>query len=175
MAFSHKPPLSSFYRSVNSLLSSIRKPNEVVLMKLLYINCVPCFTYASKVVEYNSGTMSNLNVALNDAIRRIFSFNRWESTRALRQQLGYPNICDIFYTRQKSFLAKNAISPNGVIRVDLFRFVQILLGSMIVFLVVQPYIVFDCLSMSCHVLMTNTISSISHDPFSNTCFHRCFK
>ena len=116
LSFSSRPPLSSFYRSVNSLLSSIRQPNELILMKLLFSNCVPCLTYASEVVEYNGSTMNNLNVALNDAIRRIFSYNRWESTRSLRQHLGYPNVNEIFYTRPKSFLAKNMTSPNGVIR-----------------------------------------------------------
>ena len=67
LAFSHKPPLSTFYRAANSILSSMRKPNEPVLMKLLYSNCVPCLTYASEVVDYKSGAMNNLNVALNDA------------------------------------------------------------------------------------------------------------
>ena len=114
VSFSSKPPLNTFYCSVNSILSSIRKPNELVLMKLLFSNCVPCLTYASEVVEYKSTEMNNYNVAINDAIRRIFSFNRWESTRLLRQQLGYPNIYEIFNSRQKSFLAKNATSPNAM-------------------------------------------------------------
>ena len=116
LTFSHKPALSSFYRSVNSVLSSMRKPNELVLMHLLYSNCVPCLTYAAEVVEYSSVNMHANNVALNDAIRRIFSYNRWESTRLLRQNLGYPNVPEIFDARRKSFLLKNARSPNEVIR-----------------------------------------------------------
>ena len=96
LSFSAGPPLSAFYRSVNSL--SIRKPNES-----LFSNCVPCVTYASEVVEFNGSTMNNMNVALSDAIRRIFSSQRWERTQSLRLQLGYPNVTEIFHSRQKSF------------------------------------------------------------------------
>ena len=85
-------------------------------MNLLYTNCVPCLTYAAEAIEYSSRDMNALNVALNDSIRRIFSYNRWEGTRSLRQQLGFPNVLDIFASRHKSFLAKNAIIENAVIR-----------------------------------------------------------
>ena len=36
LTFSCKKELSNFYRSINSLLSAIQKPNELVLMNLLY-------------------------------------------------------------------------------------------------------------------------------------------
>ena len=115
LSFSHKPELASFYRSVNSILSSLRKPNELVLMNLLYSNCVPCLTYAAEIVEYGSSNMNTFNVALNDSIRRIYSYNRWESTRLLRLQLGFPNIYDVFNSRHESFFAKNTESQNRVI------------------------------------------------------------
>ena len=40
--FSCRREISNFYRSFNSLLSAVQKPNELVLMNLLYSNCVPC-------------------------------------------------------------------------------------------------------------------------------------
>ena len=116
ISFSHKPALASFYRSANSVLTSLRRPNELVLMNLLYTNCVPCLSYAAEVVEYRGSDMNSLNVALNDAIRRIYSYNRWESTRSLRQHLGFPNISEIFHARKNSFLAKNVVIRNEVIR-----------------------------------------------------------
>ena len=85
-------------------------------MNLLYSNCVPCLTYAAEVVDYRSSEMNSLKVALNDAIRRIFSYNRWESTRSLRQHMGFPNILEIFHSRRDGFLAKNAVIQNQVIR-----------------------------------------------------------
>ena len=96
-------------------MNSVRKPNELVLMNLLFSNCVPCLTYAAEVVEYGNNEIHTCNVALNDSIRRIYSYNRWESTRSLRKELGFPNIYEIFNSRQRSFLAKNAEIRNRVI------------------------------------------------------------
>ena len=76
LTFSSRSEMSCFYRSVNSLMSSIRKPNELVLMNLLYANCVPGLTYASEVKDVPNREIQEMNVALNDAIRRIFSYNR---------------------------------------------------------------------------------------------------
>ena len=73
-------------------------------MNLLYPNCVPGLTYASEVKDVTSREMQEMNTALNDAIRRIFSYNRWESTRLLRQQLGFPNVTEIFQKRRDRFL-----------------------------------------------------------------------
>ena len=116
LTFSSKPELSCFYCSFNSLLSCVRKPNELVLMNLLYANCVPSLTYASEVKDVTSCEMQEMNTALNDAIRRIFSYNRWESTRLLRQQLGFPNVTEIFQKRRDRFLTKCMESDNIIIR-----------------------------------------------------------
>ena len=58
--------MSAFYRSFNSLLSALRKPNESVLMSLLYSNCVPCLTYAAEVKDLTSKELNDFNVALNN-------------------------------------------------------------------------------------------------------------
>ena len=98
--------LHNFYRSFNSLLSAVQKPNELVLMTLLYSNCVPCLSYAAEVKVLSSSEMQDCYVALNDSIRRIFSYNRWESTRTLRQQLGFQNISEMFHSRRDSFMSQ---------------------------------------------------------------------
>ena len=59
--------------------------------------------------------MHNCNVALNDAIRRIFSYNRWESIRALRQQFGYSDLTTTFAKRRRSFLAKISLMQNETV------------------------------------------------------------
>ena len=117
-SLSCKKEISAFYRSFNSLLSVVRKPNELVLMRLLYSNCVPCLTYAAEVKDLTSRELNDCNVALNNAIRRIFSFNRWESTRFLRQQLGYPNVTEIFSAQRNRFVkgCQKINSPNEVVR-----------------------------------------------------------
>ena len=70
---------------------------------LLYSICVPNVTYASDVVNYHYKEKNSLHVAVNDAIRRIFSYNRWESIRDLRIDNGYLSVTEIFANRKRSF------------------------------------------------------------------------
>ena len=117
LSFSCKKELSCFYRSINSLLSAVQKPNEIVLMNLLYSNCVSSLSNAAEVKVLSSKEMNDCNVALNDSIRRIFSYNRWESTRFLRQQLSFPNITEIFNSRSTRFITQclNGATGNKII------------------------------------------------------------
>ena len=116
LTFSSKPHLRSFYCATNSILGAVRRPNDLILMKLLYSNCVPTLTYAAEVRELSCADLQCYNVALNDSIRRIFSYNRWESTRYLRQQLGYCNITEIFHARSQKFVEACHKSLNTVIK-----------------------------------------------------------
>ena len=100
---SAKKPRGAFFRSANSILSTLRGPSNRVLMKLLYSICVPIITYAAGVVEYHHSEQESLHVAVNDAIRRIFSYNRWDSIRDLRDSYGYSSVTHIFAERKKSF------------------------------------------------------------------------
>ena len=116
ISFSAKPALASFYRAVNSIFSVLRKPDESVLMSLLYSNCVSVLTNGAEVVEFSNSEMRSCNTALNDAIRKVFSYQRWESIRHLRQTMGYPNIYDIFSRQSTRFINANLKSRNNVIR-----------------------------------------------------------
>ena len=119
VTFSSQSELSTFYRSFNSLFSSHQKPNELVYMKLLYANCVPNLTYNAEVKDsssISSRELQDLNTALNNAIRRIFSYHKWESTRQLRQQLHFPNVIEIFRSRRSKFLKKCVELDNDVVR-----------------------------------------------------------
>ena len=116
VCYSSQSELSNFYRSYNSILSLMKKPNDLVLMNLLYTNCVPNLTYGAEVKEFSSKELQDLNTALNNAIRRIFSYNRWESIRLLREQLGFPNMTETFQKRKKKFLAGCKEIDNEVIR-----------------------------------------------------------
>ena len=84
--------LRGFFGSVNSVLSSVQRPKENVLMHLLFANCVPKLTYGAAVKQLNANEMNQYNVALNNAIRRIFGFRRWQSIRQLREVYGYDSI-----------------------------------------------------------------------------------
>ena len=97
-------PLIKFRSCVNTIINVNARPSEHVLLKLLYSNCVPILTYACEVTCFSSGIINEMNVSLNDAIRKIFSYDRWESTRFLRTSFGYPSITEIFEDRHQSFM-----------------------------------------------------------------------
>ena len=59
------------------------KPNVDILMKILYSVCVPKLLYACEVKNHANNEMVRLNTAVNDAIRKIFTFSRRESTREI--------------------------------------------------------------------------------------------
>ena len=84
-------------------------------MNLLFSNCVPILTYGCETVEFSASDMRTFNIAINDAIRKIYSYQRWESVRDLRQSAGFPSIYDIFSRRSEAFLNGNRQSTNQVI------------------------------------------------------------
>ena len=47
--------------------------------------------------------MQNCNTAVNDALRLIFGYHRWESIRVLRESFGYKSLTDIFGCARKKF------------------------------------------------------------------------
>ena len=128
-AYSAENDIRSFYRSANAILNIVNCPDETILMHLLYTNCVPILSYACAVKEFSAREMSDCNVALNDAIQKIFSFNRWESVCHLREGFGYDSMTvgttspttpqlklnDIFLKAKQKFRASLAGHPNTVI------------------------------------------------------------
>ena len=66
--------LCNFFASANSILNSMTKPKENVLMQLLFSNCVPRLTYGAAVKDLSASEKQHVNVAVNNGIRRIFKF-----------------------------------------------------------------------------------------------------
>ena len=85
-------------------------------MQLLYTNCVPIHTYASALKTFSAKEMTFCTVALNDAIRKIVSFNRWESVRSLRESFGYKSLYEIFATASKKFRDALPTHRNSIIK-----------------------------------------------------------
>ena len=114
-SFTAEPDLRSFYRASNLVLNVLAKPDEAVQMQLLFTNCVPTLSYGCSIKDYSSRQMSDCNIAVNNAIRRIFSFNKWESTRTLREQFGYPSLYEIFSKAKDKFRLSIANHSNAVL------------------------------------------------------------
>ena len=85
-------------------------------MQLLYTNCVPIVTYGSQVKVFNARDTRRLSVALNDAIRKIFDYNRWQSVSELRQLMFYKTFEELFDISKRRFKLSLNQSPNIVIR-----------------------------------------------------------
>ena len=115
LVFSAAEELRCFYRSANSVLNTLVKPNEEVQMQLLYTHCVPILSYACAVKTYRSREFQECNTALNDAIRKIFSYNRWESVRALRDSFGYKSLTEIFAKSRSKFISRLPHHCNPII------------------------------------------------------------
>ena len=77
------------------------RPNEHVQIQLLYSNCVPKLTYGAAVKELSAAEKQQLNVAVNNAVRRIFGFRRWESIRQLREFYDFQSI-EVLFAKAKS-------------------------------------------------------------------------
>ena len=105
-------PLIRFRSSANTILNAPQKASEPILLKLLYSICVPHLTYAAEVLNHSSRQIQSFTVALNDCLRKIFGYNRWESVRHLRTTAGYPAITDIFASRNRSFMKRLPLLDN---------------------------------------------------------------
>ena len=95
------PTTFGTFTELHSILSSLHKPSEEVFMQLLYTNCVPIIAYACDIKCYSARDMRDCNTALNHAIRKIFSFNRLESVKTLRESFGMKSSYE-FYVKTKN-------------------------------------------------------------------------
>ena len=95
----------SFYRSSNCVINAIYKPSEELLMKLFFTNCVSILTYGLEIKEFLARDMRSIHVAINDGIRKIFGWNRWESIRELRSSFGYDDIFIMAVKRRRKFMS----------------------------------------------------------------------
>ena len=115
ISFSASGDLTSFYRASNAILRAVNKPSDEISLQLLYSNCIPTLTYACAVKEYSTKQMQECNTAVNDALRLIFGYNRWESVRTLRESFGYSSLTELFAIARKRFYGSLPHHRNNVI------------------------------------------------------------
>ena len=114
-SFSASNDLTKFYRASNSILRAVKQPSEEVLIHLLYSCCIPILSYASAVKDFTSRQMQDCSTAINNALRLIFGYNRWESVRMLRQSFGYPSLVEIFQRAKNKFNSSVLTHHNPII------------------------------------------------------------
>ena len=108
--------LRGFFGSANAILTSVKRPKENVLMQLLYSNCVPKLAYGAAVKDLSATEMRQYNVAVNNAVRRIFGFRYWQSIRHIREVYEYQSIEQMFANVKKKFYRKMTGHSNSIIR-----------------------------------------------------------
>ena len=114
-SFTARPDISSFYRATNAVLNVLRGAQEHTLLLLLYTNCVPILTYACSIKQYSASDMSDCNVAMNNAFRRIFGFTQWQSIRTLREIFGFDSLYIMFKNARDRFALSCRHHDNPVI------------------------------------------------------------
>ena len=115
LSFSVVDTLRAFHRAANSILRNRVKPENAILLKLLYTNCVPIITYACAVREFSATDMRRCHVAVNNAIRKIYSFAVWQSIRQIRIDNGFKSIYEIFSLAKSKFAAMAPKSSNLIV------------------------------------------------------------
>ena len=77
---------------------------------------MPILIYACNVKEYSASDMSDCNVAVNNAYRKIFGFRDWRSIRELREIFGFESLYVIFKKAQDKFVLNCAAHSNPVVK-----------------------------------------------------------
>ena len=60
--------------------------------------------------------MQDCNTAVNDALRLIFGYNRWESVRTIRESFGYKSLTELFQSTKRKFNMSLLSHRNSVIK-----------------------------------------------------------
>ena len=86
------------------------------MLQLSHSCCIPILSYASAVKEYPSRQLQDCTTAINDALRLIFGYNRWESVRTLRESFGYKSLVELFQKAKMKFDASLLSHHNPIIK-----------------------------------------------------------
>ena len=70
-----------FYVSCHSVLNKCKYVNDDVKLHLVKTFCLPMLTYCVAALDLCKQNIRDLAVCWNDAFRKIFPHNRWESVK----------------------------------------------------------------------------------------------
>jgi len=75
-----------FYTSANSICNHSHFASEISKLFLLETYCLPLISYSCDALNYtcNNKQMNRVNVRWNNAYRKIFRMNVWESVKELQ-------------------------------------------------------------------------------------------
>src|SRR3981081_1498140 len=78
------PVKRKFYTALNCILGRCKTAAENVKIYLVKAYCLPLLMYSIGALDLSTSLVSALGVCWNDAFRKIFGMNRWESVKLLQ-------------------------------------------------------------------------------------------
>ena len=111
------PCVKAFYRSLNSILRTEGRSDDMVLLRLIEAHCVPLLSYAIDVIHIaNRDEQRSLRVAYNSIFRKMFGFRYFESVSNLQHSLGRKTWEELVEHRRNSFLKRARNSDHSLIK-----------------------------------------------------------
>ena len=116
LSFSATGDIRTFYCAFNSIFSVTNGFDECVLLKLLYTNCVSIIICDIGVKRYSGTQKMCCNTAVNHAIRKIFTLQRYQSIRFLRENSNFKSLTELIAITKRKFETSLHLIPNNVIK-----------------------------------------------------------
>jgi len=105
----HTRLIQKFYASANAVCSHAKFASHMSVIFLLETFCLPLLSHCCEVVGYNKHQLGQMNVCWNNAYRKVFRMNAWESVKELhlwkasRLDNGIFRACYLSYSRSMEF------------------------------------------------------------------------
>ena len=99
-----KEKIRKFYRAANHILRIEGKSDDLLLLSLIEIHCIPILTYGIEVIFIaDRDVRRQLRVAYNSVFRRIFHYRPWQSVTELQSFLSRPTWEELLEKRTQKF------------------------------------------------------------------------
>ena len=83
--------IRKFYRAANHILRIEGKSDDILMLRLIEMHCIPILTYGIEVIfVHDRDARRQLRVAYNSVFRRIFNYRPWQSVSELQSFLERP-------------------------------------------------------------------------------------
>ena len=100
------PMKRRFYAALNSVFSRNSALVEPVKLHLVRSFCLPLLVYCLGALDLTTSMVQELGVCWNDAFRKSFSYNRWESVKLLQFFCGCLDFTHIYDLLRLRFLSQ---------------------------------------------------------------------
>jgi len=107
---------TKFYAAANAVCGRVKFASHMSVLFLLETFCLPMLSYCCEVFGYSKQQISQLNVCWNNAYRKAFKCNLWESVEELQLLCERMDLKHIFASRKLSFCWKVSRLDNRLMK-----------------------------------------------------------